>query len=223
MFITFDGIDGGGKSTQLAQLCDHLRGHGYRVLAVRDPGGTAAGEAIRSLLLDSSLAMQRRTEALLFMAARSQLVQQRIRPALADGQVVVSDRFLLANVVYQSIANGKESGDGCDRQEAEQPLGVEELWQLGQWAIGGLRPDLTLLLDLPVDAALARLDRPADRMESRGAGYLAGVRQAFLDQLARSAQRTAVINAAARPDQVQRDILAEVQRILRLTNNSPPP
>jgi dTMP kinase len=192
MFITLDGIDGGGKSTQLARLCEFLRAGGNEVLAVRDPGGTPTGEAIRSLLLDSQLAMHRRSEAMLFMAARCELVQSKILPALGAGTIVVSDRFLLANVVYQSVG-----GD----------LDVDDLWRIGDWATGGLKPDLTLLLDLPAQESLARIDRPADRMESRGLEYLQAVRQAFLDQLPKAAKHTAIINAAQAPDLVHRDIL----------------
>lgn len=195
MFITFDGIDGGGKSTQLARFCQWLGERGHDVLAVRDPGGTPTGEAIRGLLLDSALTMHRRSEAMLFMAARCELVQAEIRPALEAGRMVVSDRFLLANVVYQSVGGH---------------LAAEELWRIGDWANGGLRPDLTLLLDLPAEAALARLERPADRMESRGLEYLEAVREAFLTQLPHAARDTVVIDAGQSPERVHRDILAAV-------------
>jgi len=200
MFITLDGIDGGGKSTQVARLCDFLRDAGHRVVAVRDPGGTPTGEAIRSLLLASDLSMNRRSEAMLFMAARGELVHRIIRPAIADGSVVVSDRFLLANVVYQSISSDAETGE----------LATADLWRIGQWATGGLRPDITLLLDLPADVAMSRIDRPADRMESRGIDYLASVRQAFLSQLPHSSDQTCVIDASQPPDQVQEAIRAAV-------------
>lgn len=180
MFITLDGVDGGGKSTQIGRLVVRLQAAGMEVVAVRDPGSTPAGEAIRGLLLDSDLVMHRRSEALLYMAARAQLVEERIRPALAAGQVVVCDRFLLANVVYQSAAGG------------ESP---DLLWQLGEIAIAGVRPDLTLLLDLPATTALSRLGRPADRMESRGLEYLEAVRQGFLDQVAKAGRSYAIIDA----------------------------
>jgi len=200
MFITLDGIDGGGKSTQVARLCDFLRDAGHHVVAVRDPGGTPTGEAIRSLLLDSDLSMNRRSEAMLFMAARGELVHRVIAPAIADGAVVVSDRFLLANVVYQSIASDAKAGD----------LSTDDLWHIGQWATGGLRPDITLLLDLPADVAMSRIDRPADRMESRGVEYLASVRQAFLSQLPRASLQTCVIDASQSPDEVHQAIRAAV-------------
>lgn len=205
MFISLDGIDGGGKSTQAARLCAALRDRGYDVLAVRDPGGTATGEAIRSLLLDSRLAMHRRAEAMLFMAARCELVEGLIRPALRAGKVVVSDRFLLANVVYQST----HLDESCSN-----PLSADELWRVGEWAAGGLRPDLTLLLDLPAEVALRRIDRAADRMESRGLPYLESVRQAFLRELPRAAIHTLAIDAAASADQIHSQIFDCVDRLL---------
>lgn len=199
MFITLDGIDGAGKSTQIALLCRWLQDHGQTVEAVRDPGSTEAGEAIRRLLLDSDLPMHRRAEALLYMAARCQLVEQRIRPALNAGRVVVSDRFLLANVVYQSVGTG-------------EPL--VRLWRLGHIATGGLRPDVTLLLDLPADVALSRLQRPADRMEARGVDYLRQVRDGFLQQLPRSSPCTAVIDATEPVEQMHQRIVQHIQPLL---------
>ncbi len=198
MFITLDGIDGVGKSSQVAMLCEHLEAAGQPVVRVRDPGGTEPSEAIRALLLDSEFSMHRRCEALLFLAARCQLVEEVIRPALQLGKIVVSDRFLLANVVYQSI--------GSD-------LLPDDLWRVGEWASGGLRPNLTLLLDMPAAAAMARLDRAKDRMESRGVDYLEAVRMAFLVQLPRAAHNTTIIQADRPIDEIHRDIVAAVREI----------
>ncbi len=209
MFITLDGIDGGGKSTQVVRLAEHLRRAGHTVVTVRDPGGTPIGEAIRSLLLDSQLTMNRRSEAMLFMAARGELVDRVIRPALDQGSVVISDRFLLANVVYQSI------GDTASESLSEKRPDPFELWQLGRWACGGLVPDLTLLLDLPAEAAMQRIDRPADRMEARGLTYLNAVRRAFLDQLPESSSQTAVIDATQSPDAVHQTIGEAVAHVSR--------
>lgn len=195
-FITVDGIDGVGKSTQIARLIDCLNEHGRDVLQVQDPGGTAVGKELRALLLDSDLQMHRRTEAMLFMASRCELIESVIRPALAEGKTIVSDRFLLANVVYQSIGG---------------EVDADQLWQLGQLANRGLRPDLTILLDMPAEKAFARLDRPADRMESRGVDYMEQVRQAFKDNLSRSSDQTCVINADQTVDSVAADMLAAVR------------
>lgn len=199
MFITLDGIDGAGKSTQIGMLCQWLRDRGCAVESVRDPGSTAPGEAIRGLLLDSDLEMHRRTEALLYMAARSQLVEERIRPALLTDTVVVSDRFLLANVVYQSVGGN------------EQP---DLLWRLGDIATAGLKPDLTILLDLPAEQAFERLTGPADRMESRGVDYLEQVRAAFREQLPRSGPQTAIIDATQSIESMHQAIVAAVECLL---------
>ncbi|SRR6056297_1038168 len=199
MFLTLDGIDGAGKSTQITLLTAWLRAAGRDVVSVRDPGSTAPGEAIRGLLLDSELVMHRRTEALLYMAARSQLVEERIRPALEAGQTVVSDRFLLANVVYQSVG-----GD-------EAP---ELLWQLGHIATGGLQPELTILLDLPAATAFGRLTGPADRMEARGVAYLEQVREAFRNELPRSGANTCIVDATQSVAAMQEAIRAAVMPVL---------
>src|SRR5882724_835539 len=155
-FISLDGLDGAGKSTQCRLLAGWLRELGWGVTECRDPGGTALGAELRSLLLSFSGAMAPSCEALLFMASRAQLIAEVIRPALDAGRIVVSDRFLLANVVYQGHGSG---------------LDPERLWELGRFATGGLESDLTLVLDLTVAEAEARRGRPADRMENRGRDF----------------------------------------------------
>ncbi len=198
-FISLDGIDGVGKSTQAARLLQFLTDRGHDVVSVRDPGSTEIGSRLRAILLDSDLVMHRRTEAMLFMASRCEMIETTIRPALLAGKTVVSDRFLLANVVYQSIG-----GD----------VSAAQLWEMGRWANGGVQPDLTLLLDMPAEAALRRLDGPADRMEARGSEYMEAVRQAFLQQLPASGPHTAVINADQPADQVTADMLTAATKFL---------
>ena len=198
-FITLDGIDGVGKSTQIDKLAGHLRSLGHDVLTVQDPGSTAIGAKLRQLLLDTDLHLHRRTEAMLFMASRCEMIEKTIRPALASGQSVISDRFLLANVVYQSVGG---------------EVTAEELWEMGRLANGALTPDLTLLLDMPAQAAMNRLDGPGDRMERRGAEYMESVRQAFLKQLAESGPYTAVINADQDPSSVAKDLTRAVDDFL---------
>src|SRR5579883_1688834 len=149
-FISLDGLDGTGKSTQCRLLADWLRSKGYAVTTCVDPGGTELGAKVRELLLfGKHHRIGPRSEALLFMASRAELVDQVIRPALSRGEVVVSDRYLLANVVYQGHAGGLPPG---------------ELWEVGRFSTGGVVPHLTLVLDLPPDAARARRGREADRM-----------------------------------------------------------
>ncbi len=199
MFITLDGIDGVGKSTQIERLIKHLEQQGHETLLVRDPGTTEIGARLRQILLESDLELHRRTEAMLFMASRCEMVETILRPALADGKTVVSDRFLLANVVYQSVG-GKVSPD--------------LLWQMGRLANGGLAPELTILLDMPAQRSMERIGNETDRMESRGVDYMEAVRQGFLEQLPHSSQSTAVINADQTPDDVTREMLASVAQVL---------
>jgi dTMP kinase len=194
MFISLDGLDGAGKSTQVTLLRDWLVGRGHDVVTCRDPGTTAVGEAVRAILLDHRHAgISRRAEMLLYMAARAQLVEEVIRPALAAGKTVISDRYLLANVVYQGHAGG---------------LDVPALWETGRLATGGLLPELTIVLDLPLDVAAGRLNRARDRMETQGDEFLQRLRQGFLAEAARDPQHIVVVDAARAVDIVQAEIRA---------------
>src|SRR5262245_37257936 len=146
-FLSLDGIDGTGKSTQCRLLADWLARAGIPVTVCADPGGTPVGDQLRQILLSSRTEITDRAEALLFMASRAELVAKVIRPALDAGRVVLSDRFVAANVVYQGHAHG---------------LSPDDLWTIGRFSTGGLLPDLTVVLDLPVDQAAARRGRSAD-------------------------------------------------------------
>ena len=188
MFFSFDGIDGAGKSTQARLLAAWLRGQGRDVVECRDPGSTAVGEKVRGILLDIRSTLSLRAEALLYMAARAQMVEEIIRPALQAGKIVISDRYLLSNVVYQGHAGG---------------LDVDLLWRLGEIATAGVRPDLTFVLDLDLVAADARLNRQLDRMEQKGSDYRQRLRQGFLAEAARPGSRIVVISAAGDIDAVQ--------------------
>jgi dTMP kinase len=198
-FISLDGLDGAGKSTQCRLLAAWLRELGWGVIECHDPGGTALGAELRALLLSYSGAMAPSCEALLFMASRAQLIAEVIRPALEAGQIVVSDRFLLANVVYQGYASG---------------LDPERLWEMGRFAAGGLVPDLTLVLDLPLEVSLARRKASADRMESRGVDYHTRVRDGFLAEARRQPDHVRVIDASASLEDVQERIRREVRLLL---------
>jgi len=199
MFFSIDGGDGTGKSTQCELFCGWLRELGHDVVSCRDPGSTPLGEAIRELLLDRhDLEIHRRSEMLLYMAARSQLVEQVIRPALERGKTVVSDRYLLANVVYQGHGGG---------------LDVDVLWEVGRVATAGLMPDLTVVLDLPAEAAAKRLDGQLDRMERQGAEFHGRVREGFLAEAARWPDRIVVIDAARPIERVQEGIREAAKRV----------
>jgi dTMP kinase len=207
MFFSFDGIDGAGKSTQLQLFCESLRAAGHDLVVCRDPGSTQLGERIREILLtgDPATAIGRRSEMLLYMAARAQLVDEVIRPALASGQVVVSDRYLLANIVYQGHAGG---------------LDPELIRQVGQIATDGVVPDCIFLLDMAPDAADRRLNRPLDRMENQGDDYRRQLREGFLRE-ARRAENNVQVIAADRPVEVVRsDIWRTALQVLRAGNNA---
>jgi dTMP kinase len=203
LFFSIDGGDGVGKSTQSELFCQWLRGQGRELVACRDPGSTQLGDAVREILLNRhDLAIHRRSEMLLYMAARAQMVEEIIRPALVQGKIVVSDRYLLANVVYQGYGGG---------------LDVETLWQVGRVSTGGLMPDLTIVLDLPAKTAAGRINRQLDRMEQQGAAFHARVREGFLTEAGRR-PGIVVINAAASIDEVQNAIRQAAAKLL--SNNS---
>ena len=196
-FLSLDGLDGAGKSTQCRLLAAWLREQGRTVTECPDPGGTELGRAVRAWLLDHRRGMSVVSEALLFMASRAQLVEEIIRPALAAGNVVVSDRFLLANIVYQGHASG---------------LDPARLEQIGQFATGGCLPDLTFILDLPAEAALTRLPATQDRIERRDLEYHRRVRDGFLAEARRQADRIVVVDARQPPEMVQRLLREECGR-----------
>ncbi|TWT47510.1 dTMP kinase [Botrimarina hoheduenensis] len=189
MFFSFDGIDGVGKTTQIERFVGWLRATGREVVTCRDPGSTPLGEKLRGVLLHSGpeLLIGPTAEMLLYMAARSQLVEECIRPALERGATVVSDRFLLANLVYQSHAGG---------------LDRDAVGAVGTVATHGLLPDTVFVLDLDPAMATARRQGPDDRMEARGDSYRERVRQGFIAE-ARRDSRIVMIDAAGSVDEVE--------------------
>jgi dTMP kinase len=199
LFIVLDGIDGTGKSTQCRLLADWLRGQGRAVTECVEPGSTPVGVELRSILLGHRHEMALRTEALLFMAARAELVERVIRPALTAGGVVISDRYYLANIVYQGHAGG---------------LDVDTMWQVEDFVTAGLEPDLTLVLDLPVDAARDRRGRDADRKELRDRAYQEQVREGFLTEARKRPDRIRVIDASPPVAEVQAAIRAAIAPLL---------
>jgi dTMP kinase len=193
LFLSLDGIDGTGKSTQCQLLAEWLRQRGREVTICKDPGGTEVGDLVRAVLLDRRSRMGVACEALLFMASRAQLTAEVIRPALDAGKVVICDRYTLANIVYQGHAGG---------------LDPRQLAEAGRLATGGLEPDLTLVLDLPPELAHGRRGRPADRMEGRYDP--AKVREGFLLEARRRPDRISIIDASSPVTVVHERICAEV-------------
>ena len=195
LFVTLEGIDRSGKTTQARLLCDAL---GDAARPVREPGGTPLGERVRELLKEPAADIGPEAEALLFAAARAELVARVIRPALQDGAVVVSDRFLDSSLAYQGGARG---------------LGVEEVARLNDWATGGLVPDLTILLDLDPATAAAR-GGGADRFESEGIELQESVRAEYERLAITDPDRWRRVAADRPPEEVHREVLGIVRAAL---------
>jgi dTMP kinase len=196
-FVVLEGADGCGKSTQAARLVGALEARGHRVCATFEPGATELGRALRELLLERDLDIAPRAEALLMAADRAQHVDTVIRPALARGEWVVSDRFVGSSLAYQGVARG---------------VGVDAVAAVNGLATAGVAPDLVVLLAAPLPLLAARRRGPADRIEAAGEPFLAAVADAFADLAA--THGWAVVDAAADPDTVERAVWAVVEREL---------
>jgi dTMP kinase len=195
MFITFEGVDGSGKSTQVRLLAEQLRGEGRGVLATREPGGTAFGEKVRELILgDDELAPW--AEAALFTAARAQLVDQVIRPALARGQDVLCDRYLDSSLAYQGLARG---------------LGVERVLEINLAATGALLPDRTFLILVPLDQAALRRGNAPDRIEREGDDFVARVESAYRELAGIFAQRIVTVDGNRPAGEVANEIREQLR------------
>lgn len=193
-FITFEGPEGGGKTTQIALLAGYLRQQGYAVLTTREPGGTPIGDQIRAVLADlGNQAMTPRTEILLFQASRAQLVAEVIRPALARGEVVLCDRYADSTLAYQGYGHGFDLG---------------ELRRLIHFATDGLQPDLTLLLDLDPEIGLRRRADAGNwnRLDAYDLAFHHRVRQGYLALAAAEPERWVRLDASQPPEQVQMTI-----------------
>jgi dTMP kinase len=202
VFITFEGLDGTGKSTQMELLAQGLREEGYVVTVTREPGGTHAGESIRDVLLDTAHeGMSARAEALLYAAARAQLVETVIRPALEDGQVVLCDRYIDSSLAYQGYGRG---------------LGSDDIVTLNVWATECLFPDLTLLLDLDDLTRSGRMDAVPDRLESEDDGFHRRVGEGYQALLADHPHRIRRVDAHGSPVEVKERVRAVVEDELEL-------
>ena len=199
-FIAFEGGEGAGKSTQSDLLAKNLVAEGFSVVQTREPGGTATAEKIREVLLDPDVTdLPDRAEALLFAAARSDHALNLIRPSLADGKVVICDRYLESSVAYQGF--GRE-------------LGGDYIRQLSEWATEGLLPDFTIYLDVPAEVSLDRR-KGTDRMELQSLDFHIKTQQAFRDLAAQSSRRHLVIDATRPIEQISDEIVQAVLSELR--------
>ncbi len=197
-FITFEGIDGAGKSTHIAFVADRIRARGVELVSSREPGGTPLGEKLRNLVLHDAMHLE--TEALLMFASRREHLAQVIEPALARGAWVVSDRFTDASFAYQG------GGRGLPRAKLEA---------LEQWVHPHLQPDLTLLFDVPLEVARARLDatRELDKFEQEQADFFNATRAEYLRRAAQYPRRFRVIDSTRAIPDIQRELQAIVESL----------
>lgn len=202
LFISFEGSEGCGKSTQIAALANRLKADGHDLLQAREPGGTPLGEALRDLLQHNPAGegMTPPAELLLFAAARAQIVREKLAPALEAGRIVLCDRFIDSTTVYQGAARG---------------LNREEVAAVNQIATGGLKPDLTILIDLPADAGLQRARQRAngklDRMEQEDPAFFEAVRQGYLELAKAEPARFLVLDGSQSIETLQTTIWNAVQ------------
>ncbi len=201
LFITFEGIEGSGKSTQMTLLAKYLSSKGYEVTMTREPGGTPIGEAIRVVLLNPDFTeMDYRTEVLLYAADRAQHVAESIKPALARGSIVVSDRYLDSTIAYQHHGRG---------------LPLDYILKANEQATEGIMPDLTILLTVPVETGLKRATKIiADRIEREDLEFHERVAKGFLELAQREPRRWKVINGRASVDEIHMLIVQAVEPLL---------
>jgi dTMP kinase len=196
LFVTFEGLDGSGKSTQAEFLADHLRGLGREAVLTREPGGTELGERVRELVLDGP-EVSPWAEAALFAAARAELVAMVIRPALERGADVVCDRYLDSSLAYQGIARG---------------LGVGRVLELNRPAIGDLLPDLTFLILVDPEVAVRRAGDEPDRIEREGTAFLAEVDQAYRELAGAFAGRIVSLDGSRPPTEIAERVAEQVRQ-----------
>ena len=204
MFISFEGPDGSGKTTQVARLADTLTQLGYQVLITREPGGTPIGDQIRQVLADlKNTGMHPRSETLLFLAARAQLVEQVIKPRLAEGHIVLCDRYADSTMAYQGYGHQND---------------LDQIKSLINFATGGLKPDLTLLLDVGAEVGLKRKADGSEwnRLDAYSLEFHQRVRQGYLALAEAESDRWVVINADQQADKVQDQVLHFVEPCLPL-------
>ncbi len=198
MFITLEGPDGSGKTTQIEPLVGFLRDAGFEVISTREPGGTAIGDQVRKVLFDlKNQQMHPRTEILLFQASRAQHVEQVIRPSLAAGKLVICDRYIDSTIAYQGYGH---------------QMDLDELETIVTYATGGLKPDLTLLFDVDVETGLKRRDMGGDwnRLDAYELGFHRRVRKGYIEMVRKEPHRWRTIDASQPPETVQQ----ELRRIL---------
>lgn len=202
-FITFEGAEGSGKSTQAKLVCEYLREKNKKVLELREPGGVPISEAVRKILLNvRNKEMYSRCEVLLYMAARAQLVDEVILPTLKRGGIVLCDRYLDSTLVYQGWGNGDN---------------IDVIKAIGHYATQGLQPDMTLIFDIDTQEGLRRTGKVKDRIEQRSLQYHRRVRKGYLEIAKQEPQRMKVINADGRSkEDINKEVLLYIEQVLQL-------
>ncbi len=197
-FVTIEGPDGAGKTTQVKKISDYLKSRGFKVLVTREPGGTPLGEKLREVLLTSEgESPVPEAEALIYAASRAQLVKKVIEPALDKGFTILCDRFVDSSLAYQGWARG---------------LGIEELARINRWFLQDIWPDLTIVLDIDPAQSLNRLSGKKDRLESETLDFHRKVREGFLKLKDLYPQRIKIVDAAQNPDAIFKTILLELEK-----------
>lgn len=202
IFISMEGPDGSGKSTQLELLKKYFSEKGYEIVITREPGGTKISEAVREIILNKDFTeMSYMTEALLYASARAQLVSEVIKPALEEGKAVISDRFVDSSAVYQGMARG---------------LGVENVYKINEFALQGIMPELTIHLDLPAEVGISRKNdqKELDRMELEAIDFHEKVAEGYRKLAALSPERIYTIDATQSIEDIHRQIVKKLETIL---------
>ncbi|MTI65961.1 MAG: dTMP kinase [Firmicutes bacterium] len=203
LFITIEGPDGAGKSTQIKLLEKYLNELGYRIVITREPGGTKISEDIRDIILDNeNVEMSYETEALLYAASRAQHVHERILPALKEGKIVICDRFIHSSLVYQGVARG---------------LGIKEVRDINEFAIKGVKPDVTLFFDIPPEKALKRkiASDKADRLENEDISFHKKVYKAYLELKKLYPTEIEMIDATKSIEEISKEIERVIKKVIK--------
>ena len=199
LFITFEGADGCGKSTQMKMLKEYLQNKGFEVTETREPGGKGLGEKIREILLNYDGEVSDRCESFLFLADRAQNIDIIVKPAVRDGKIVLCDRHTDSSVAYQGYGRG---------------LDIDEINRLNTLSTGGLKPDLTFVFDVDIETSMSRVGNEKDRMESAGNEFFNKVRKGYLEIAKQEPERVKVINAKNDIETVFQDVLKEIEPML---------
>ena len=199
LFITFEGADGCGKTTQLKMLAEYLTNKGFEVLITREPGAKGLGEKIREILLNYNGDVSDRCESFLFLADRAQHIDMIINPAVKSGKIVLCDRHTDSSVAYQGYGRG---------------LPVERIKMLNDLAVNGRYPDLTLVFDVDVETSMSRVGNEKDRMESAGMEFFNRVRQGYLEIAKQEPQRVKALDARKSIEEIHKDVIELIEAIL---------